>query len=292
MTSSTPCVQKKICRAAILLPLILLFSGVSLAQSKTITIEDFYGDIKTLLVSHYTNKIVKSKLPIPATRRGVEILDGTLQSTVGPGQPPPIAAESGDELIIKSMRIGDKDIEVVMDKTEPPQKKGLSNPFVISRQPRINLRFSRELTTKDLTIENINRLLATAVDVGNLALPIAEKAAEKSQTQVSVSSPQAETPAKADEEVKEQNLPAPSIVGEIPSLSPNIAELTIESPAKPARIYIDGSYSGLAPRTVRLRAGVHIILVVSDGHAPWEQKLFIPGGKASVVRAEASKAMK
>jgi hypothetical protein len=285
MTSSSHCA-----RAAALSPLILLFSAISFAQSKTITIEDFYGDIKTALVNHYTGKIVKSKLPIPATRRGVEIFDGTLQSTVSPGQaPPPIAAESGDELIIKSMRISDNDIEVVMDKTDKPQKKGMSNPFAISRPPRVNIRFSRELTTKDLTIENINRLLAAAIDVSSLAPPIAEKAAAP---QAPATSPQTDAPAKAEEETKDQGLPGPSIVGDMPSLSPDIGELTIESLAKPARIYIDGSYSGLAPRTVRLRTGVHIILVVSDGHAPWEQKLFIPGGKASVVRAELSRAMR
>jgi hypothetical protein len=285
MASSTYCVQKKIRRAAFLLWSIFFISAISFAQTKTIAIEDFYGDIKTSLVSHYTNKLVKTKLPIPATRRGIEIVDGTLQSTVGPGQPPPpLAAESGDELIIKSMRIGDKDIEVVMDKPEQPQKKGLSNPFVISKPPRINLRFSRELTTRDLTIENINRLLATAVDVSGLAPQIAEKAAPA--TQATESSPPAADAA------KEQQPPSPSIVGDLPALSPGIGELTVESLAAPARIYIDGSYSGLAPRTVRLRAGVHIVLVISDGHAPWEQKLFIPGGKASIVRAEMSRAMK
>jgi hypothetical protein len=271
------------------LPLILLFTVVSSAQDRTLPVDDFYGDIKTILTSHYTGKIVRAKMMIPATRRGLEIVDGILQNSSGP-TPPPVAAQPGDELVIKSFKVSDADIDFVFDKTDAPPKKKIPNPFSINKPPRINLRFSRELTTKDLTIESINRLLSSAIDVGSLAPPIAEKGAVPAQASIS-STPQ-ETAAKVEEHAAEQSLPSPNIVGDVPSLSPNIGELTIESLALPARVYIDGSYSGPAPRTVRLRAGVHIILVVSDGYAPWEQKLFIPGGKASVVRAELSRAMK
>jgi hypothetical protein len=278
-------------KVAIFLLVILLFSAVSFAQSRAIQINDFYGDIKTALTLHYTGKLVKVKMTIPATRRGLEMIDGTLQNSSGPTQtPPPAAAQPGDELVIKSLRIGDNEIEFEFGKNEPPPKKSLSSIFSIAKPPRINLRFSRELTTKDLTIENINRMLATAVDVSSLTQPAAEKGA--SATQASIASPQAEAPAKTDEPANDQGLPSANIVGDLPSLNPALGELTVESLAQPARVYIDGSYSGIAPRTVRLRAGVHTILVVSDGHAPWEQKFFIPGGKASVVRAELSRAMK
>jgi hypothetical protein len=267
----------------------IFLTAVSYAQDRTLPVDDFYGDIKTALSSHYTGKIVKVKMMIPATRRGLEIVDGIMQNSASPS-PPPVAAQPGDELVIKSFRVSNADIEVVFNKAEPPPKKKISNPFSINRPPRIHLRFSRELTTKDLTIESINRILSSAIDVSSLALPIAEKSA--GSTQASIASPQTEAQAKLEEQASEQSLPSPNIVGDVPSLSPNVGELTVESMAKPARVYIDGSYSGLAPRTVRLRAGVHVILVVSDGHAPWEQKLFVPGGKASVVRAELSRAMK
>ncbi len=273
--------------AKFVLLLVIALAGVSFAQDRTLPEEDWYGDVKRGLQSHYTGKTVRVKLPIPATRRGLEIVDGTLLNSSTPDAPPPLV-QADDELVIKSFRVTDHEIEILLsakpEKEAAAAKKGFSSLFSSPKQPRIGMRFGRELTSKDLTIENINRLLAIVFDVSTLAAPVAEKGA--SATQASVAAPQAE------EQLNEEKLPTPSIVGSIPSLSPSVGEVTVECSARQARVYIDGSYSGTAPRTIRMRAGVHTIMVVSEGYAPWEQKLFIPGAKASVVRVDMQQAMK
>jgi hypothetical protein len=83
--------------------------------------------------------------------------------------------------------------------------------------------------------------------------------------------------------------PPLKIVGDLPAAGPDVGEVTIESSAGAARIYIDGAYSGAAPRTLRLHTGFHTILVVSDTYKTWERRLQIPGAKISVVRAELQK---
>ncbi len=253
--------------------LLVSLSAVSLAQERTLSEDEFYGDIKQILMAHYTGKIIRTKLPIPATRHGLEMVDGALQNKAEK-EPPPPAAEPGDELTIKSFKVSDSNIEVLLAKNEPPPKRRIPNPFAPERQPRINMRFTRELNVRDLTIENINRLLDPAVDVTPLIPPVTE-------------SPASSAPAiKADAAANPHTMPTPDIVGELPSAGLNVGELTIECSAPGARVYIDGSYSGVTPRTLRLRAGIHTILVVKEGFASWEQRLFIPGAKISVLRAE------
>jgi hypothetical protein len=280
------------------LTILVMAPLLAFGQGRTLPEEDWYGETKRALANHYTGKVVRLKLPIPATRRGLEIIDGEIQNNAAVN-PPPVAAELGEELTVKSFKITDNDIEMLLGKNEPPQpKKRFSNPFSGSKSPRINLHFSRELGAKDLTIENINRYLASAIDVVSLAPPVAEKTVEKPlektlpATQASLNTHpneppvRADVPARLDVGMNNQGLPTSTVVTELPSVGLNVAELTVETTAQPARVYIDGSYSGQAPRTVRLRAGVHTILVVSEGYQPWEQKLFIPGAKVSVVKAE------
>ncbi|MGH9841588.1 MAG: PEGA domain-containing protein [Blastocatellia bacterium] len=253
--------------------LLVSLRAVSPAQERTLAEDEFYGDVKQVLMGHYTGKIVRMKLPIPATRRGLEMVDGALQNKAEK-EPPPTAADPGDELTIKSFKVSDSSIEVLLAKNEPPPKRRVPNPFSPWRQPRINMRFTRELNVKDLTIENINRLLDPAVDVTTL-IPLATE------------SPASSAPAiKADASVNPQTMPTPDIVGDLPGAGLNVGELSIECSAPDARVYIDGAYSGAAPRTIRLRAGIHTILVVKEGFASWEQRLFIPGAKLSRVRAE------
>src|SRR5262249_13434276 len=153
-------------------------------------------------------------------------------------------------------------------KNDSQSKKRVPYPFSASRQPRINIRFSHELNVKDLTIENINRMLAPAVDVTKLIPPMAETPAQPAPE------PAVATP---DPFINPQNMPVPDTVTELPVLGPKIGELTVETSVKEARVYIDGAYSGLTPRTIRLRAGIHTILVVKDGFSSWEQRLLIPG---------------
>lgn len=282
----------------LLLTILILTQAPALGQDRTLPEEDWYGETKRILISHYTGKTVRLKLPIPATRRGLEVIDGALQNNADP-TPPPTAAQAGDELTVKSFKITDHDIELLLGKNEPPPpKKRFSNPFSTPKPARINLHFSRELAAKDLTIENINRHLVAAIDVTTLAPPIVEKAAEKplekaaNTTQASITAPanepavRADVPARLEAHANNQGLPSSTVVSELPSAGLKVAELTVECAAQPARVYVDGSYSGLAPRTIRVRAGVHTILVVSEGYQPWERRLFIPGAKVSVVRAE------
>jgi len=263
--------------------LILLIAAPAFAQDKKLVDEDWYGDVKKALADHYTGKMVRLKLPIPATRRGLEMIDGSAQREASKIVPP-ISARIGDELMIKSFRVGESNVELLLGKDEPPSKKKFANPFAVRKESRINLRFSHELSSKDLTIENLNRFLAQAVDVTALGSPVAQNNSTSSATLNQQSEPQpVENPELAGAE------PALKTVGDLPAAGPDVGELTIECSVRNARVYIDGSYSGLAPRTLRLRVGFHTILVVNDMYKTWEQRLLIPGGKISVVRAEMQK---
>jgi hypothetical protein len=287
MPISTHCIKVLFAALAI-----LLLAATGFAQRRTLVEEDWYGDVKKVLMDHYTGKTVRLKLPIPATRRGLEVYDGAVQTEASKATPQ-FAAQIGDEVTIKSFKVGDSGVEVLLSKNEPPRKGKIPNPFAVWKQPRINLRFSHELSSKDLTIENLNRFLAPAVDITPLTPTVSENNSNAPQaaTAVPPASQQAapQPGQRAESNPAEQSMPMPSIVADLQSAGPDVGELTVEASVKGARVYIDGSYSGEAPRTVRLRAGIHTILVVGEGYASWEQRLFIPGAKASVVRAELNK---
>jgi hypothetical protein len=264
----------------------LLLSAPALAQSQKLVDEDWYGEVKKILSDHYTGKTVRLKLPIPNTRRGLEMVDGAAQREASK-VPLQYSATIGEELTIKSFRVYDSNVEVLLEKDEPPRKSRFSNPFTGPKQPRINLRFSHELSSKDLTIENLNHFLSLAMDVTPLAAPIAER----NPNAGAPPNQQPEPPTIRNPEIApaDTSSPTANVVADSPIIGPNVGELTVECNVRGARIYIDGSYSGVAPRTLRLRTGLHTILIVSDGYENWERKLLIPGGKISVTRAEMKK---
>jgi hypothetical protein len=270
---------------------ISLLAATAVAQGRKLVEEDWYGDVKKILADHYTGKSVRLKLPIPATRRGLEMIDGNVQREAS-RQAPQFSAQIGDELLIKSFKVGDSSVEVLLGKDEPERKSLLPNPFAGWKQPRINLKFSHELSSKDMTIENLNRYLAIVVDVSTLAQANIQNDSTQAQTPAE---PQAQPPAEpeaprnSEPKREEQAVPTSGVIANLPSAGPDIGELTVECSTKGSRVYIDGAYSGPAPRTVRLRSGVYTILLVSDGYASWEQRLFIPGGKISIVRVELQK---
>ncbi len=270
--------SKRIIQISISIATLCLFLPVFSVsgQERRLTYEDWYGDVKKILADHYTGKTVKLKMAIPATRRGLELVDGSLdRATAAPSTE--TLAQSGDDVTIQSFIVRDTDIELLLNKNgEKP--KGRFFP----KKPRIKLRFSRELTAKDMTIENINRWLSPAIDV--TALGSAQQASVALPMPVVKETP-APTVVKSSEEMS-AGLPTPTIVSDLATSETEYAELTVECPGKYARIYIDDAYSGYAPRTIRLRAGVHSILVMADGYSAWEQRLFIPGGKASVLKAQ------
>jgi hypothetical protein len=261
-----------------MLSLVLLASpswGPS-AQERRLVYENWYGETKKELSAHYTGKTVKLRMAIPNTRRGLELTDGEVQ----PNDFTQTQAQPGDEVTIKGVKVGANNIELLLNKTGGKRPNRL---FGWMKRPRINLRFSRELTAKDMTVENVNRWLAAAIDVAPLTSLTAEQSANHPQPLIASV---AETAPKSMPTDTSQSLPTASVTGDLTPASPNFGELTVESSTSQARIYIDNAYSGFAPRTVRLRAGVHSVLVMANGYTAWEQRLFIPGGKASVVKAE------
>lgn len=273
---------------------IAVLAATAFAQQRRLPEEEWYGETKRALVSHYTGKTVRARLPIPATRRGLEMMDGELRRPATQ-EPLSLAAQPGDELTIQSFKVTDHGIELSFNKTGAQPARSSWNPFATRKQPRLKLRFARELTSKDLTVENINRWLATAIDVNALAPASATLTAEVAPVAVARAN---NTPA-AIEPIRQvawlnesQSLPALPVTGELPALGADVGELTIEAADGQARIYIDDAYSGWAPRTVRLRAGVHTVSVMRDGQPIAEQRLFIPGGKASVLRVATSEAVK
>lgn len=250
---------------------------VSFAQDRNLAYDDWYGDMKKTLTDHYTGKTVKLRMAIPDTRRGLEIQDGEFNSSEDDNSMNALA-RPGDEVTIKSFKIRDQNIELQLLKLGEKRKRRF---FSFARNPRINLRLSRELTSKDLTIENINQWLSAAVDV----TPLGGTAAGLNTATAQASIVPEPEPAKTDgNRDNPRGLPTPSVSGNLNSSEDGIGELTIECPVR-ARVYIDDAYSGFAPRTIRLKSGIHSILVMADGHA-WEQRLFIPAGKASTVKAE------
>ena len=59
----------------------------------------------------------------------------------------------------------------------------------------------------------------------------------------------------------------------------------------PARVYINGQYSGMTPRKVNLNAGEHQVRLVADGYLEWNSKVRVRsrqqmGVLASMTRAE------
>ncbi len=274
----------------LLIALVIPLFAVSVsAQGRKLVDEDWYGDVKKALADHYTGRIVRLKLPIPATRRGLEMVDGAVQREATK-EAPQFSAQIGDELTIKYFKVNDSSVEVLLDKNEPPRKSKFPNPFTGPKQPRISLRFSHELSSKDLTIENLNRFLSPAVDVATLAiLPSENNSSSAAKSETPGQQPDPQPIQKSEAEQAELSPPTPDIVADLPIVGPNVGELTVECSVRGARVYIDGSYSGVAPRTLRLRAGFHTILVVSNGYESWERRLFIPGAKISVARAELRK---
>jgi hypothetical protein len=261
-----------------MLSLVLLASPfwVPSAQERKLVYENWYGETKKELSAHYTGKTVKLRMAIPNTRRGLELTDGEVQ----PNDFTQTQAQPGDEMTIKGVKVGANNIELLLNKNGGKRPNRF---FGWMKRPRINLRFSRELTAKDMTVENVNRWLAAAVDVTPLTPITAEQSSH--QTQPLIASVADTAPKSAPKETSQSLLTA-SVTGDLTPASPNFGELTVESSMSQARVYIDNAYSGFAPKTVRLRAGVHSILVMANGYATWEQRLSIPGGKASVVRAE------
>ncbi len=265
------------------------------------------SDLKLLLNDYYVGKPVRAKVVIPATERGVEVLDGQLK--VQPLSVLTVAVQPGEMVLIKEIRFKNKEIEVRFNGehlTETSESAPLAltpvgpvgsdatvpkTAFIPKApksakalpDPRVILRFSRDIETRDLNLQSINRLLAPAIEVTSLT-PAPTTATALSPTTEAPPRPTAND--RAQQLATEQGIAIAPVTGDLVGASANVGELVIESSIAGARLYIDGAYSGTAPRTVQMVMGVHRVLVVAAGQGQFEQKFFLPAGKISILKAE------
>ena len=126
-------------RILLLSALLALPLSAPVAQERKLVYENWYAETKKELAAHYTGKTVKLRLAIPSTRRGLEVTDGTLP-TENPAQ---AQAQPGEEVTIRSFKVGVSNIELLLNKTGGKRPNRF---FGWMKRPRINLRFSRFLT--------------------------------------------------------------------------------------------------------------------------------------------------
>lgn len=270
------------------------------------------SDLKLLLNDYYTGKPVRAKIVIPANERGIEVLDGQLK--IYPLPEVTAAVQPGELVLIKELRFKNKEIEVRFEAerlqetttTAPPLAipglapvgphgsdatvgpppaalvaKSMAKPSKPLPDPRVVLRFSREIETRDLNLQSINRLLSPAVEVMMLA-PTPSPVA----TTTTTTAPRSTASERAQQTATGQGIPIAPVTGDLVGATAGVGELIIECSVPGARLYIDGTFSGTAPRTVQLMMGVHTVLVVASGQRQFEQKFFLPAGKVSTLKAE------
>ncbi len=263
-------------------------------RQRAVTDKNIDADLKSLLNDYYSGKPVRAKVVIPASEQGLEILDGRLN--VQPLANLQAAVQPGELVLIRELRFKNKVIEVHFNNDSrnedaPPLSVQLVGEFgseVSTRpsvaatklaerkkvfpDPRLMLRFSREIGTQDLNLQSINRLLSSAVDVTNLNPNGGIKIPEPPSAPVA-------TPLPA-------GVSAAEITGDLANVKIGIGEVTIECNVPGARLYLDDAYSGTAPRTVQIIGGVHSVLIVAPDYESFEKKYFLTSGKISVIRAE------
>ncbi len=68
------------------------------------------------------------------------------------------------------------------------------------------------------------------------------------------------------------------------TLSVNTGLVTLNSYTR-ARIYIDGQFSGMTPRTIKLLSGEHTITLMADGYEEWTKKIRLNGRQQAGLMA-------
>ena len=73
-----------------------------------------------------------------------------------------------------------------------------------------------------------------------------------------------------------------------PTITDSLGLLTVKSYTR-ARIYIDGQFSGVTPRTIKLLAGEHSLSLMADGYEEWKRKVRLRGREQVGVLASMNK---
>src|SRR5262249_25683778 len=86
----------------------------------------------------------------------------------------------------------------------------------------------------------------------------------------------------------------PSAVERISAKSGNEGGLVVINSDVPAKLYIDGQFSGTTPRTVRMNAGDLQIRLIADGYDDWTRRIKLKnrqqlGITASMKKKDAQK---
>ncbi len=277
-----------------------LFSFAQTERKRTVTDKTVDADLKSLLNDYYSGKPVRAKVVIPANEQGLEILDGRLNAQ--PLANLQAAVQPGELVLIRELRFKNKVIEVHFnndsrnENDEPMSlqrvgefgSEASTRPSVAATKlaerkktfpdPRLMLRFSREIGTQDLNLQSINRLLSSAIDVTNLSPDNSMKIREEPVAPAAIVLPAGVTLAEP--------------IGDLSAARPGISEVTIECNIPGARLYLDGSYSGAAPKAIQIISGIHSVLIVAPGYESFEKKYFLTSGKISIIKAELSPAKK
>lgn len=267
------------------------------------------SDLKFFLNDYYTGKPVRAKVVIPANERGIEVIDGQLKTY--PLAEMAAAVQPGEMVLIKELKFKNRAIEVYFNSehlnensiavSKPPALSPIgefgaevnvrpseATQKLMARKsgkplpdPRVILRFSREIGTQDLNLQSINRLLSPAVDITSLT--------PNNPLSAGLSAPTPPRPTAnfiAQQQAIEKGISIAPITGDLTSVNSNIGEITVECSIAGARLYIDGAYSGATPRTVQLTMGIHTILVIAPGYGQSEQKVFLPASKTALIKVE------
>ncbi|HEX4945532.1 MAG TPA: PEGA domain-containing protein [Blastocatellia bacterium] len=283
----------------------ITFSQTTSTKPSAVSERQLDSDLKLLLNDYYAGKPVRAKVVIPANDRGIEVLDGQLK--IYPQSEMTAAVQPGEMILIKELRFKNKEIEVRFNgehlneaanaESNAPAltpvgphgsdasvpKSALvakaAKPTKPLPDPRVILRFSRDIETRDLNLQSINRLLAPAVDVASLTPDAGLKPEATPAPRLSASD-------RAQQAALAQGIASATVTGDLVGAAANVGELIIECATPGARLYIDGAYSGTTPRTVQLTMGVHTVLIVAAGQGQFEQKFFLPAGKIATIKAD------
>ncbi|HYE74264.1 MAG TPA: hypothetical protein VEF04_13080, partial [Blastocatellia bacterium] len=219
------------------------------------------GELKVMLNEYYAGKPVRAKVVIPSNKQGLEIVDGVLRISpvsdlrlaVQPGElllikemkfksksieisfdssydnePAPVPPSNLSITPVGTFGSEATDASNSGDKTpalNQPQagtRLAPTNSPKLQIEPRITIKFSREITTRDLNLQSINRLLSVAVDTTSLA-PTPDPGPRTNATEASPASatrPDATT--LAERAAAAQGIRKAAITGDIITPQPNV----------------------------------------------------------------------